>query len=52
MSIYRFYFLPIVKALLKYGQENFAILIIEYVDVEVLTRRETFFINQLFIIMF
>jgi hypothetical protein len=34
--------MPIVKALLKYGQENFALLIIEYVDVEVLTKRETY----------
>jgi group I intron endonuclease len=39
--------MPIVKALLKYGQENFAVLIVEYVDVENLTVRETHYITQL-----
>lgn len=31
--------MPIEKALFKYGQNNFAVLIIEYVDVEKLTMR-------------
>jgi hypothetical protein len=29
--------MPIVAALLKYGQDNFAVLIVEYVDVKELT---------------
>ena len=37
--------MPIVKALLKYGQNNFALLIVEYVDVKELTIRETYFIT-------
>jgi group I intron endonuclease len=39
--------MPIVKALLKYGQENFALLIVEYVDMENLSIRETFYITHL-----
>ena len=39
--------LPIIQALLKYGQENFAVLIVEYVDVEILAIRETHYITQL-----
>lgn len=37
--------MPIVNALLKYGQNNFAVLIVEYVDVKELTIRETHFIT-------
>ena len=33
--------MPIVEALLKYGQNNFALLIVEYVDAKELTLRET-----------
>lgn len=36
--------MPIIKALLKYGQESFALLIIEYVDLYNLTKKETYFI--------
>ena len=39
--------MPIVKALLKYGQNNFAVLIVEYVDVKNLAIRETNFITKL-----
>lgn len=39
--------MPISKALLKYGQNNFAVLIVEYVDSSELTTRETYFISQL-----
>ena len=39
--------MPIVKALLKYGQNNFAVLIVEYVDIKNLAIRETNFINRL-----
>ncbi|CAZ83565.1 unnamed protein product [Tuber melanosporum] len=39
--------IPIVEALLKYGQDNFAVLIIEYVDVKELTIRETYFLRKL-----
>lgn len=39
--------MPIVKALLKYGQENFSLYIIEHVKVEELLIRETFFITSL-----
>jgi group I intron endonuclease len=39
--------MPIVKALLKYGQNNFAVLIVEYVDLKNLAIRETNFINRL-----
>jgi group I intron endonuclease len=39
--------MPIVEALLKYGQNNFAVLIVEYTDVKELTIRETYFITHL-----
>lgn len=39
--------MPIVKALLKYGQSNFAVLIIENVNIENLSVRETHYIRQL-----
>lgn len=39
--------MPIAKALLKYGQDNFAVLIVEYVNVESLTSRETYYITHL-----
>ena len=39
--------MPIIQALLKYGQENFAVLIIEYVDIKNLSVRETCYITQL-----
>ena len=39
--------MPIVKALLKYGQHNFAVLIIEYADTETVNVRETSWITQL-----
>jgi len=39
--------MPIVKALLKYGQDNFAVLIVEYVDIENLSKRETYYITHL-----
>jgi group I intron endonuclease len=39
--------MPIVKALLKYGQDNFAVFIVEYINVENLTVRETHYITQL-----
>jgi group I intron endonuclease len=38
--------MPIVKALLKYGQDNFAVLIVEYTDIKILTVRETYFISK------
>jgi group I intron endonuclease len=38
--------MPIVKALLKYGQDNFAVLIVEYTDRQ-LTIRETHFLSKL-----
>lgn len=38
--------MPIILALLKYGQENFAVLIVEYVKVENLAVRETFYITH------
>lgn len=34
--------MPIVKALLKYDQSNFYLLILEYVEPEYLITRETF----------
>jgi group I intron endonuclease len=37
--------MPIVKALLKYDQSNFSLLILEYVEPESLTIRETFYIT-------
>ena len=39
--------MPIIQALLKYGQENFAVLIVEYVDIVNLSVRETFYITHL-----
>jgi len=39
--------MPIAEALLKYGQNHFALLIVEYVDVKELTLRETYFITTL-----
>lgn len=39
--------MPIIQALLKYGQENFAVLIVEYVAIENLAIRETFYITNL-----
>jgi len=38
--------MPIVKALLKYDQSNFSLLILEYVEPEYLTSRETFYITH------
>ena len=37
--------MPIVKALLKYGQSNFTLLILEYVEAKSLIVRETYFIT-------
>ena len=39
--------MPIIQALLKYGQANFAVLIVEYVDIKNLVIRETFYITNL-----
>lgn len=39
--------MPIVKAILKYGQLNFSLLILEYVNVKNLASRETFFISSI-----
>ena len=39
--------MPIIKALLKYGQTNFSLLILEHVDVEVLAIKETFYITSI-----
>jgi group I intron endonuclease len=38
--------MPIVRALLKYDQSNFTLLILEYVEPESLTARETFYITH------
>jgi len=38
--------MPIVKALLKYGQSNFSFQILEHVSVDILTVRETFYITS------
>jgi len=38
--------MPIVKALLKYGQSNFSLLILELVEAENLTTRETYYITK------
>jgi len=38
--------MPIVKALLKYGQSNFSLLILELVEAENLTIRETYYITK------
>lgn len=37
--------MPIIKALLKYKQDNFSLLILEYVELESLTIRETYYIT-------
>lgn len=37
--------MPIVKALLKYNPSNFKLLILEYVDLKILTVRETYYIT-------
>jgi group I intron endonuclease len=39
--------MPITKALLKYDHSNFSLLILEYVELENLTARETFYITQM-----
>lgn len=39
--------MPIILALLKYGQENFAVLIVEYVNIRNLSVRETYYITHL-----
>lgn len=39
--------MPIVKALLNYGKNKIAVLIVEYVDVTNLAIRETNFITKL-----
>jgi group I intron endonuclease len=39
--------MPIIQALLKYGKENFAVLIVEHVSSKQLTIRETFYIMEL-----
>jgi group I intron endonuclease len=39
--------MPIIKSLLKYGHDNFAVLIVEYVDIKNLTLRETYYITHL-----
>jgi len=39
--------IPIVNALLKYDQSNFSLLILEYVETESLTIRETYYITLL-----
>jgi len=39
--------MPITKALLKYGQHNFAVLIIELADTETVNVRETYWITKL-----
>ena len=38
--------MPIVKALLKYNQESFTLLILEYVEPNCLTKRETYYITH------
>jgi group I intron endonuclease len=38
--------MPIVKALLKYDQSNFTLLILEYVESDMLTVRETYYITS------
>lgn len=43
--------MPIVKALLKYGQDNFAVLIVEYTDIRQLTIRETHFYLSYYLII-
>lgn len=38
--------MPIIKSLLKYGHDNFAVLIVEYVHAKNLALRETYYITQ------
>lgn len=38
--------MPIVQALLKYGQDNFSVLNLEYVNVENFSIRETYYITH------
>lgn len=38
--------MPIIQALLKYKQDNFAVLILEYVDIKNLIERETYYITH------
>ena len=38
--------MPIVKALLKYNQESFTLLILEYVEPNYLTKRDTYYITS------
>ena len=38
--------MPIIQALLKYGQENLSVLIVEYVNIKNLGVRETYYITQ------
>ena len=35
--------MPIVSALLKYGQNNFALLIVEYANIKELAKRNVFY---------
>jgi len=39
--------MPITLALYKYGQEHFAVLIVEYIDIQNLTILETNYIKKL-----
>ena len=39
--------MPIIQALLKYGQDHFAVLIVEYVDLKNLAIRESHYITHL-----
>jgi group I intron endonuclease len=39
--------MPISRGLLKYGQQNFAVLIIEYCNLDVISLQETYWINKL-----
>ena len=38
--------MPIIKSLLKYGHDNFALLILEYIDSEDISERETYWITK------
>ena len=39
--------MPITRSLLKYDYSNFSLLILEYVEAEFLTSRETFYITNI-----
>lgn len=39
--------MPIIKALIKYDHSNFSLLILEYVDIKILTAKETFYITNI-----